>query len=132
MSMVELGEKYLEQINVNVTDFVPVNDAAVDCDAANLVLEIPRAMLREYSRIKNGTNKYPNPEEFWRETGLVDLLKGSGKPVGCSPWAGGTVHLDDVLEYLKGSDLFVKYERSSNPKAKCLDVFEKLPLLPTE
>jgi hypothetical protein len=122
MSMVELAKKYLDQIKVENVDFVIIDGSAVDCDAAELVLEIPRAMLREYSRIKSGTNKYPDPEEFWRETGLVNLLKGSGI-------RKNDVYLDDALEYLKGSEVFAEYARGGKINLpKSLTIQEKLPM----
>ena len=123
MSMVNLTKKYLDQIKVSYVDFVIIDGSAVDCDAAYITLEIPRAMLREYSRIKTGTNNYPDPEEFWKETGLVDLLKGSGiKQNG--------VYLDDALEYLKDSDVFAEYARGGKLNLpKSLSIQEKLPML---
>lgn len=125
MSMIELAKKYFDQIKVDRTDFIPIDDCAVDCDAAELVLEIPRAMLREYSRIKTGTNRYPDPAEFWKETGLADLLRGSDKKIGWHCYA--KVPLDDALDYLRGSELFVEYQGSHDPKTKLLSVFEVLP-----
>ncbi len=120
MSMVNLARKYLSEITIQSFDFVVIDNSNVDYDAAYLALGIPRAMLREYSRFRNGTEKYPDPVEFWKETNLVEMLKRSNKHQD-------GVFLDEVLHYLNSDDVRVKYEKGINSKTKRLTVLEVVP-----
>lgn len=95
MEISALVEKYFEQIEVEDTDFIPVDDAV--SDAAYILLQIPINMVREYQSLKNRTEKLPDGVEFWKETGLVNRLQNYKKRFYFEH-----APLLDILCYLKG------------------------------
>ena len=91
-----LPQKYYEQIEIEDTDYVPVNDAP--SDAAYLLLRIPSKMLDEYQKLREEVKSLPNANEFLRETGILEYLRKNLKPV----YRGGHEPLADILEFLEG------------------------------
>lgn len=114
MEISELVEKYFEQIEVEDTDFIPINDAV--SDAAYILLQLPIDMIKEYQALKNRTEKLPDSVEFWKETGLVKRLRNYKEcNVGHAP-------LGDILDYLKEKVWGEFY--SCNSKRIRLDITE--------
>lgn len=122
MSEVDLVKKYSDEIEVKYANFVPIDNETVGCDAALLRLDIPKAMLREYSRLRTKRNKYPDGAEFWKETGLTEALKS--KYHDCYSF---NAPLPDILDFLKGN-VSVRYGKSTtgNPKRISLTIEEIL------
>ncbi|VVB59749.1 Uncharacterised protein [uncultured archaeon] len=97
MNAAQLIDKYFEQIEIERSDCVPIDNAV--SDASELGLIIPLAVLKEYS-VLNGLNseKLPEGVKLWKESGLVKRLRNSGKTVYREHQP-----LNDVLDYLEGS-----------------------------
>lgn len=121
MSMDALMRKYFDEIEIEDADFIPVNDA--ESDAACLLLNVPTEMLREYLVLKGQDRELPDGAEFWRETGLGNLLRASNKYRG----QGHVSYLSDVLDYLEG-DVFGEYLKLGSQERIVLDITEVLDL----
>ena len=114
MDIQTLVDKYFGLIEIEDTDYVPVDDAV--SDAAYLLLDIPIAMLEEYARLHD-QKMPPNGEEFWKETQLASRLRNSGKYRG-----QGHEPLSDILDFLEG-DVAVHYQ-SLSPSVMRMSVYE--------
>ncbi len=99
----ELVNRYFGQIEVEDTDYIPVDDSPHD--AAYILLRIPTAMLKDYLMFKGQNKELPDGVEFWRETGLAIKLRGSNKYHG-----QGHEPLDDMLDFLEG-DVHIDYQK---------------------
>ena len=64
MDINQLVDTYLDQIEIEDTDYVTINDAV--SDAAYIVLNIPTAMLKEYLQLKGQNRELPDGVEFPR------------------------------------------------------------------
>lgn len=95
MSVEQIVGKYFPQIQVEYTEYVPMNEAK--SDAATITLRVPTAMLREYLASKGQTKELPDPVDFWVDSGLVNKLRGSNKQVESQHEP-----LDDILDFLGG------------------------------
>lgn len=95
MGMNELVEKYFGQIEIEDTDYVPIDDVA--SDVAYVLLNIPIAMLKEYLQLKGQNKELPDGAEFWKETGLCKRLRNCGKYHG-----QGQEPLYNMLDFLEG------------------------------
>ena len=117
MDISELTDKYLEQIEVEDTDYEAVNDAV--SDAAYLILILPVEMLSEYQQLKGDTGgEFPDGAEFWKETGLLGRLRTSGKiPTHAH------APLNDILEYL-GGEVWGDYQSLNDSKRIRLQITE--------
>jgi hypothetical protein len=118
MNIKELVGKYFGQIEIECTNFVPVNDAV--SDAAYLVLSLPAEMLREYQRLKGREEQMPDGTEFWKEIELVRTLRKCEKYP-----ARMHAPLSDILDYL-GGEVWVAYQQSNNPDRIKLSITEVL------
>ncbi len=116
MGIPELVNKYFEQIEVENTDFVPVDNAV--SDAAYLLLVLPIKMLKEYQKFKGSRKKLPDGAKFWKETGLARRLRDSKK----YPRAVDAP-LNDILDYL-GGDVWGNYQELDNPSKIRLSITE--------
>jgi hypothetical protein len=97
----KLINKYIGQIKIEDTDYVPIDDF-IGPDAAMIKLTIPREMLYEFQRI-NGKKGLPNPTEFWEKSGLARRLRiYELQNVGHE-------NLGDVLNWLDGTHLEARY-----------------------
>ncbi|MBD3249825.1 hypothetical protein GF336_07295 [Candidatus Woesearchaeota archaeon] len=117
MSMDTLMERYFDQIEIEDADFVPIDDAK--SYAAYLLLDIPTEMLKEYLRLKGQNRELPDGAEFWKETGLGNLLRNSDKYHG----QGHVSHLSDILDYLE-SNVWGEYQRLNSQERIRLDITE--------
>lgn len=93
--MDQLVDQYFDQIEIEDTNFVAVNDAV--SDGAYLLLNLPTNMLREYQELKGQGERWPDGAEFWKVTGLGRRLRNSEKYYG-----QGHAPLNDILDYLEG------------------------------
>ena len=110
-----LIEKYLEQIQIEDVDYVPVDGAL--SDAAYLLLNIPLPMLQEYSKLKGQTTELPDGAEFWRETGLGNRLRNVDKH------SRSHEPLEDILEFL-GGEIWGEYYNLGNSERIRLSITE--------
>jgi len=106
MSVNQLASTYIDRIEIEDTEYVPIDDAV--SDAACLTLTVPTVMLRDYSRLRALKRELPNGPKFWRDTRLGELLRNSDKyhDQGHEP-------LSDILDYLEGK-VWVDYQRFRN------------------
>lgn len=88
----DLVDKYFDLIEIEDTNFID----NPEYNLAYLLLNVPTALLKEYSAMKN-QKKLPDPAEFWEQTKLGDRLKKSCKYTG-----QGHEPLLDILEFLEG------------------------------
>jgi len=116
MNMQELVDKYFEQIEVEDTAFVPIDDAV--SDAAYLLLNLPMQMLKEYQILKGSRKRLPDGAEFWKETRLVTRLRNSAKYQNV-----GREGLNDILDYL-GGKVWGTYQELRNSERIRLDITE--------
>lgn len=116
MRIPELVEKYFEQIEVEDTAFVPIDNAV--SDAAYLLLNIPTKMLREYKKLKGSRKRLPDGAKFWKETELVIRLRDSARFQNV-----GREGLNDILDYL-GGKVWGTYQELNNPDRIRLDITE--------
>ncbi len=116
MNVQELVEKYFDQIEIEDTAYVAVNDTV--SDAAYLLLNLPTEMLREYQQLNGQRKKLPDGAEFWKETGLVRKLRNFKKHqnIGHTP-------LGDILDYLD-RDVLGTYQELKNPERIRLTITE--------
>ena len=120
MNIKQLVDTYLDQIEIEDTNYVPMDDSAPD--AAYILLNIPIAMLQEYLKLKGQNKELPDGAEFWKETGLREKLKNSGKCVN-----HGHEPLEDILEFL-GGDVQGEYQRL-NSKERIKLAINEIPEL---
>ena len=111
-----LIEKYFNQIQIEDTDYVPVNGAV--SDAAYLLLNIPIQMLQEYSKLKGQNTELPDGAEFWRKTELRKRLKNSDRYP-----SRGHEPLEDILDFL-GGEVWGEYQRLGNSERIRLSITE--------
>ncbi len=116
MNIDTLIDKYFDQIEVEDTDFIPIDDMTFD--AAYLLLSLPVAMLREYVKSKDQCQELPNGAEFWKETGLCNKLRNSNKYHG-----QGHEPLIDILDFLEGN-VQVDYQKLNSPERIRLCIIE--------
>ncbi len=117
MDIDKLVDKYFNQIEIEDTDFVIVNDAV--SDAAYLLLNVPTAMLKEYSQLKNQKEELPDGAEFWKETGLGKKLRN----IECN-YTGGHVSLPDILDYIEEGDVWGDYQELNSSEKIRLSITE--------
>jgi len=91
----KLVDTYFEEINIADTGFVEIYED-VGYDNAYLALDIPIGMLRDYLKLKKQERELPDAEEFWKETNLLERLRGSDKYKG-----QGHAPLLNILDFLK-------------------------------
>ncbi len=116
MSVEQIVNKYFPQIQVEYTEYVPIDDAK--SDAATISLRVPTAMLREYLTLKGQTKELPDPVEFWTDSGLVGKLRGSDKQV-----EGQHETLRAILDFL-GGKVTGNYQRLNTQEAIRLSITE--------
>lgn len=116
MSVEEIVDKYFPKIELEDTDYVIVDDAK--SDAAYILLQVPRAMLREYLALKGQSKDLPDPVEFWQDSNLVKKLRGSDKYHG-----QGHEHLVDMLDFL-GGEVTAYYQALHNSDMMRLAITE--------
>ncbi len=116
MDMNQLVDTYFDQIEIEDTNYVPINDAV--SDAAYLLLNIPTAMLKEYLRLNGQNRELPDGAEFWKKTGLGKRLRISGKY-----HSQRHAPLNDILDYLDG-DVWGEYQRLNSSERIRLDIRE--------
>ncbi|MCK4730722.1 MAG: hypothetical protein KAT28_05380 [Candidatus Aenigmarchaeota archaeon] len=121
MSIDALVDKYFEQIAIEVTAYVPVDDAV--SDAAHITLNLPLAMLREYSKLKGLDEELPDGAKFWKEINIIKRLRDSGKFIYHEYQL-----LRDILDFL-GDDVEVTYQKYDSEKIR-LDITEIPEFLP--
>ena len=117
MGIDTLADKYFDQIRIEDTDFVPIDDAV--SDAAYLLLNVPIKMLKEYLQLEGQNKKLPDGAEFWKETGLGKRLRNIEHS-----YTGGRVSLSDILDYIEEGDVWGDYQE--------LNFSEKIRLSITE
>ena len=83
-------------------------------------MEIPRAMLREYQRMQGSSKHLPDPEEFWKRSGLCKRLRiYEQRDVDHE-------NLWDVLDWLDETNLEAKY-RKANSQERIELVITEIP-----
>lgn len=112
----KLVDKYIDQIRIEDTDYVLIDDS-IGPDAAMILLKIPIEMLKEFQRI-NYKEGLPDPIEFWEKTELVRRLRSD------EPSLVGHADLRDILKWLDGTNLSAEYQE--------LNSSEKIRLMVTE
>ncbi len=117
-----LVDNYFDQIAIEVTAYVPVDDAV--SDAAHITLNLPLAMLREYSKLKGLDDDLPDGAKFWKEINIINRLRDSGKFIYHEYQP-----LIDVLEFLR-EDVEGTYQKLINPERIRLDITEIPEFLP--
>ncbi|MEK6915285.1 MAG: hypothetical protein AABW89_01945 [Nanoarchaeota archaeon] len=110
MSVEQLVNNYFDEIEVESTDYVDFTDAKHD--VAYILLRVPTAMLKDFLRLKEQKRELPDGTEFWKETGLVNRLRNSGKYYG-----QGHEDLDDILDFL-GGEVQVNYQPLDTEKTR--------------
>ncbi len=70
----KLMEKYIKQIEIEEAGLEPVDAAFGKPDGASLNLIVPIIMLKEYLKLKGQRKNLPDPEEFRKDTNLIDRL----------------------------------------------------------
>ena len=113
-----LVDNYLDQIIVEHTEFLAVNDA--DCDPTCLILNVPTAMLREYAHLTGKDHDFPDGVGFWRKTKLKDKLYRPGIQIRHE-----YVPLATILDFL-GGEVDVAYQKLPDPDRILLDITEVL------
>lgn len=116
MRIPELVEKYFEQIEVEDTAFVSIDDAV--SNATYLLLNIPAEMLIKYQELEGSGKRLPDGAEFWKKTGLVTKLRNSAKYQDV-----GRERLNDILDYLEGN-VWGSYQELNTPNRIRLDITE--------
>jgi len=114
ISISDLVQKYIGEIKIEGCDFVPFDNAV--SDAAYLLLNIPTKMLVEYLGLKKQRRKLPDGEEFWKETNLVEKLRGFTN-------YNGRARLGDVLDFLVGR-VQCDYQKISDAERIWLSITE--------
>ena len=114
--MEALVDRYFNQIEVEDTDFVPVDDA--HSDAAYLLLNVPTAMLKDYLALKGQSKELPDGAELWKDTELGRRLRDSDKYHG-----QGHADLRDIIEFLQG-EVYGQYQRLHDPTKIRLSIKE--------
>ena len=109
----KLVNKYLGQMNLRRVDYDPLEENA------RVWLDVPVAMLEEYSQIRARRGELPDGTEFWKETGLAEIIRRRKK--FCQRF--GSCHLNDVLSQLTGA-IRTEYINSRSPKRIVLTVVE--------
>ena len=116
MGMDQLVDQYLDQIEVEDANYIPV-DGAIS-DVAYLLLNLPTKMLDEYLRLKGQDKELPDCVEFWKETGLREKLRALGR-------FPGRVHepLGDILDFLGGDICAYFYDPGTSDRIR-MDITE--------
>jgi len=112
----DIVNKYFDLVEIEDTDFID----NYGYDLAYILLNIPTAMLQEYSALTN-QKQLPEPAEFWKQTKLGDRLKKSSQYI-----YPGHEPLRDILEFLE-EDVGGDYHERPTPDRIRMSITE-LPL----
>jgi hypothetical protein len=101
MDIKEFVGRYINDIVIENTDFVPCDDAV--SDMAYILLNVPTAMLREYAALKN-IEYPPDGANFWNDCDLVNRLRSHKPESAHQPLA-------DILEFLSIAEVDGQYQQ---------------------
>ena len=114
----EIADKYLSQIRFTYANFY---DSDTSPFPAELHLDIPTAMLREYASIKSIGNIPEYHDEsrdfltsLWKEASLAEKLRSHEK-VRVIPESFRECPID-ILDYLRGEDVYVNLSEISDKR----------------